>query len=76
MTGASENYKHRGIIPRAITHLFREIDDQVNLAFTVRISYMEIYNEQIIDLLATLNEDNTFSNDMLTVVEDKNSKQY
>ncbi|KAJ3255516.1 Kinesin-like protein kif9 [Boothiomyces macroporosus] len=72
MTGASENYKHRGIIPRAITHLFREIDDQVNLAFTVRISYMEIYNEQIIDLLATLNEDNTFSNDMLTVVEDKN----
>ncbi|KAJ3318008.1 Kinesin-like protein kif9 [Boothiomyces sp. JEL0866] len=76
MTGASENYKHRGIIPRAITHLFREIDDQVNLAFTVRISYMEIYNEQIIDLLATLNEENTVTGDMLTVVEDKNNSTH
>lgn len=54
MTGATENFKHRGIIPRAITNIFREISNRVQLAVTVRVRYMEIYNESLSDLLSTL----------------------
>ncbi len=57
MTGASENYKHRGLIPRAISHIFREISDKHDMAFTLRISYLEIYNEQMVDLLANAADD-------------------
>ena len=57
MTGASENYKHRGLIPRAISHIFREISDKPDMAFTLRISYLEIYNEQMVDLLANAADD-------------------
>jgi len=36
MTGATENYKDRGIIPRAITQLFREIDEMLGNVVSVR----------------------------------------
>lgn len=36
MTGATENYKHRGLIPRAIAQLFRQIEDQPDYGVTVR----------------------------------------
>lgn len=36
MTGATENYKHRGMIPRAIAQLFKEIDEKQDQAITVR----------------------------------------
>jgi kinesin family protein 6/9 len=70
MTGASENYKHRGLIPRAISHLFRDIAERDQLAVTVRVSYLEIYNEQMVDLLSTLSDNS--QGDNLTVVEEKN----
>ncbi|KAI8917458.1 armadillo-type protein [Entophlyctis helioformis] len=70
MTGATENYKHRGLIPRAISHVFREISERPTLAFTVRISYLEVYNEQMVDLLSTLG-DGTAQPETMTVVEDK-----
>ncbi|KAI8614007.1 P-loop containing nucleoside triphosphate hydrolase protein [Chytriomyces sp. MP71] len=54
MTGASENYKHRGLIPRAISHIFREVAERPQMAYTIRISYLEIYNENVVDLLASL----------------------
>jgi kinesin family protein 6/9 len=42
------------------------------MACTVRISYLEIYNEQIVDLLATLPDSTTTNLEgILTVVEDK-----
>ena len=69
-TGATENYKHRGLIPRAISHIYREISERPQMACTVRVSYLEIYNEQIVDLLATLPDASSEGN--LTVVEDKN----
>lgn len=70
MTGASENYKHRGLIPRAITNIFHEISERPSMAFTVRISYLEIYNEQMIDLLAR--SDDASKDNNMSVVEDKN----
>nr|XP_013015660.1 kinesin-like protein KIF9 isoform X3 [Cavia porcellus] len=54
MTGATENYRHRGILPRALQQVFRMIEERPTHAITVRISYLEIYNESLFDLLATL----------------------
>eukprot|EP00698_Gefionella_okellyi_P004368 TRINITY_DN14039_c0_g1_i1.p1 TRINITY_DN14039_c0_g1~~TRINITY_DN14039_c0_g1_i1.p1 ORF type:complete len:730 (-),score=199.31 TRINITY_DN14039_c0_g1_i1:78-2267(-) len=53
MTGGTDNYKFRGIIPRTIGHVFREVADRADHAITVRCSYLEIYNEMMFDLLAT-----------------------
>jgi kinesin family protein 6/9 len=36
MTGATENYKQRGIIPRALSHIYREIEDRPECAISVR----------------------------------------
>ncbi|XP_027438996.1 kinesin-like protein KIF9 isoform X4 [Zalophus californianus] len=54
MTGATENYKHRGILPRALQQVFRMIAERPTHAITVRVSYLEIYNESLFDLLSTL----------------------
>lgn len=43
-----------GIIPRVVNQLFKEIQRQSEageLKFTVTVSYMEIYNEKVYDLL-------------------------
>lgn len=76
MTGASENYKHRGLIPRAISHIFREISDRPQLSFTVRVSYLEIYNENMGDLLAAGSPVLLGQENELTVVDDKNGTSY
>lgn len=74
-TGGSENYKHRGVIPRAISHLFKEIADRPQTAHTVRISYLEIYKEQMGDLLSGVasqrNWNGTSDAISLTVGEEK-----
>ncbi|KAJ3120648.1 Kinesin-like protein kif9 [Nowakowskiella sp. JEL0407] len=73
MTGATENYKHRGIIPRVISNLFHEISSRPQYAITVRISYLEIYNETMIDLLSSLSESSkSDTSNTLSVVDDKN----
>lgn len=38
MTGATENYQQRGIIPRTIQHIFKEIHNNQDRSFTVRYS--------------------------------------
>ncbi|KAM9712859.1 kinesin-like protein KIF9 [Menidia menidia] len=54
MTGSTESYKQRGIIPRAIQEVFREVDKKSERAFLVHLSYVEIYNESLVDLLSSL----------------------
>jgi centromeric protein E len=50
---ASPNQDDRGIIPRAVRHIFGFIDTaDKSIKFLVRCSYLEIYNENILDLLA------------------------
>ncbi|NXK41622.1 KIF9 protein, partial [Piprites chloris] len=51
MTGATSEYKHRGIIPRAIQQVFKAAAESLSLFISVRISYLEIYNEALFDLL-------------------------
>jgi len=40
-----------GIIPRAIKHIFDEIAENSSRNYTVRLSYIEIYKEELHDLL-------------------------
>ncbi|NXS86490.1 KIF9 protein, partial [Erpornis zantholeuca] len=52
MTGATSDYKRRGIIPRTIQQIFKAAAEFLHVMVTVRISYLEIYNEALFDLLA------------------------
>ncbi|XP_026545401.1 kinesin-like protein KIF9 [Notechis scutatus] len=54
MMGTTGNFKHRGIIPRAIQQVFKSMEEHSSQYITVRISYLEIHNEVISDLLPSL----------------------
>lgn len=49
-----EDPDHIGIIPRAIVHVFegKEADEDSDTVYDIRVSYIEIYNEEIRDLLS------------------------
>lgn len=47
MLGLSNNYKQRGIIPRAIQQVYNQISLKFDQAVTIRVSYVEIYNEKV-----------------------------
>merc|ERR1719261_2419676 len=51
MIGDTRNYQHRGIAPRAIGQVFSEIQSRFETEYRVTVSYMEIYNERMFDLL-------------------------
>lgn len=50
--GRAATYKSRGIVPRSVSHVFRSIADKPDTSYVVRISYLEIYNDVMYDLLA------------------------
>lgn len=50
-----EEDPHCGIIPRAISQLFDTLKD-LNNEFTVRVSFLELYNEDTYDLLSSLDD--------------------
>lgn len=52
MSGGAQNYKFRGVIPRAVSQVFHEIYSKPELAYVVKVSFTEIYNELIYDLLS------------------------
>ncbi|MFT7811859.1 kinesin-like protein KIF27 [Arapaima gigas] len=62
----SSTEEERGIIPRAVHDIFRCISEKHNLDFTVKASYIEVYKEELRDLL----ELDTFSKD-IQIREDK-----
>ena len=49
-----EDPDHIGIIPRAIVHVFqeKEADEDRDTQYFIHVSYVEIYNEEIRDLLS------------------------
>ncbi|XP_025945558.1 kinesin-like protein KIF9 isoform X9 [Apteryx rowi] len=67
MTGATADYKHRGIIPRAIQQVLKATTRCVDRFVTVRVSYLEIYNETLFDLLSTMTSSRTGDAQMAVV---------
>lgn len=51
MQGQNEPPEMRGIIPNSFVHIFDKISGDSSKTFLVRASYLEIYNEEIRDLL-------------------------
>lgn len=64
MSGSTSSYKQRGIIPRTISTLFQEIEARTNEEIEVKISYLEIYNDTMLDLV-NINQDSP-----ITISED------
>ena len=52
MEGKQDSDSLKGIIPRAIEHIFRSIEGTPDIQFLVRASFLELYNEEIRDLLS------------------------
>lgn len=50
MSGA-ETWQLRGIIPRALSYIFDEVEKRTKFEYRIFISFMEIYNENAYDLL-------------------------
>jgi kinesin family protein 6/9 len=71
MIGDTRNYQHRGIAPRAIAQVYEELENRIEIAYAVRVSYMEIYNDRIYDLLESFQPSTNSSTAAdLVVVED------
>ena len=49
----------KGIIPKSVDHIFGFLDNDSNSGknFLVRCAYLEIYNEQVLDLLSKFGSD-------------------
>ncbi|XP_077260729.1 kinesin-like protein Klp61F isoform X4 [Temnothorax americanus] len=45
-----------GMIPRCLSHLFDELQLLENQQYTVRVNFLELYNEELIDLLMDGND--------------------
>ncbi len=54
------NFKILGIIPRAISLLFQEFQNRSDRIYEAYVSYVEIYNEQVYDLV----DPNTHADDL------------
>lgn len=67
MIGRAGDYKQRGIVPRALAQIFNEVDARSDMEFNISVSYLEIYNERIFDLLT----DNPNPNDDYQIYEEK-----
>jgi len=73
MSGTND-FKDRGIMPRALTLLYKEIKERADHDINVRLSYMQIYNDKIYDLLETVNGSPTY--EQLTVTENIHGLAY
>uniref|UniRef100_UPI003AABD84E kinesin family member 3Cb n=1 Tax=Centroberyx gerrardi TaxID=166262 RepID=UPI003AABD84E len=51
MQGVSNDPERRGVIPNSFQHIFTQISRTQNQKYLVRASYLEIYQEEIRDLL-------------------------
>uniref|UniRef100_A0A3Q2Z7Z8 Kinesin family member 4 n=1 Tax=Hippocampus comes TaxID=109280 RepID=A0A3Q2Z7Z8_HIPCM len=52
-TSAQENDPSVGVIPRVIRTIFEEKEKRTDCEFCMGVSYLEIYNEDVLDLLCT-----------------------
>ena len=69
--GSLESFQNRGVTPRAIAEIFAYVSDHPQFEATVAVSYVEIYQDTLIDLLSTLPTADPVT-EPLQLVEDKN----
>uniref|UniRef100_A0A8V0YWI6 Kinesin family member 4B n=1 Tax=Gallus gallus TaxID=9031 RepID=A0A8V0YWI6_CHICK len=55
-TASQEHDPSMGVIPRVIKLLFKEKEQRQDWEFVLKVSYLEIYNEDILDLLCSSRE--------------------
>ena len=58
-----------GVIPRSVAHLFTCLNSISSCEYSVKISFIELYNEELSDLLTVTNE-----NDKLKIFDDPANK--
>ena len=75
ITGGAEKYADRGMIPRSISYIFQTLKQRTDCHFEVRISYLEIYNENGYDLLDPSHETKGLEDlPKVTLMEDDDGK--
>ena len=52
MEGEETPHENRGIIPRSFEQIFYAVEQNPDTEFLIRVSFLEIYNEEIHDLLS------------------------
>jgi kinesin family protein 6/9 len=68
---SQDSFEHRGVIPRVISDIFREIQNRPDMSATIRVSYFEINNDQMSDLLLSAStSDNFIYGSELMIMED------
>jgi len=72
ITGGVDSYEQRGLIPRALSMLFREFSNRSDMTFTTHVSYLEIYNDNGFDLLDPSQENKALEDlPRVTMMEDE-----
>lgn len=61
----------KGLIPRSMEHIFDRIDADPDSQYLLHCSYLEIYNERVLDLLDSQHSDNAVRSVGLEIREDK-----
>ena len=69
--GSLESYQNRGITPRAVADIFSYMNEHPQFESTVAVSFVEIYQDTLVDLLSTLPTADPVT-EALALVEDKN----
>eukprot|EP00514_Thraustochytrium_sp_LLF1b_P010282 CAMPEP_0184550234 /NCGR_PEP_ID=MMETSP0199_2-20130426/18345_1 /TAXON_ID=1112570 /ORGANISM="Thraustochytrium sp., Strain LLF1b" /LENGTH=1107 /DNA_ID=CAMNT_0026945065 /DNA_START=122 /DNA_END=3445 /DNA_ORIENTATION=- len=56
MEGNVDDPELRGMIPRAVSTIFEALDDYQDAEYTVKVSFLELYNEELQDLLSATDD--------------------
>ena len=51
MSGGVDRFEDRGIIPRALSLVFQELERRADAQYTVHVSFLELYQDKGFDLL-------------------------
>ena len=64
---SSSSYEYRGVSPRSIAEIFNYVSNSPQYDATIGVSYLEIYNDSLVDLLSTLPSEDTYSEPLALV---------